>query len=126
MSQKARTPHPGALPNYQQAEIPRNKLVGYLLDPLHSEGRHKARVFKSALGFEQSSCDELAEAIVAELPYYPAQLSTAAVWGQKYEVTLPITGKTGMIVDVSTVWITRPGTNFPSFVTGLVVGEKSR
>ncbi|MFA5844184.1 MAG: DUF4926 domain-containing protein [Coriobacteriia bacterium] len=39
------------LPDYGSAIIPEEKLR-YCLDPAHSTGRHKARVFKSALGLD--------------------------------------------------------------------------
>ena len=123
MSEGTRSPH-NALPNYQKAEIPRQKLVNYLLDPLHREGQHKARVFKSALDFDQSSWEELAQAIRTELPYYPAAFGSEGKWGRKYEVTLPVTGRNDFTVDVLTVWIIRPETTFPTFVTALVVGER--
>ena len=124
MSEKSRSPHPNALPNFQNAEIPRQKLLNYLLDPLHKEGQHKARVFKAALDFDQSTWEELAQAIRAELPYYPAVAGSGGTWGKKYEVILPVTGKNSSAVDVLTVWIVRPETNFPTFVTALIVGER--
>lgn len=37
------------LPGHQRAIIPEEKLR-YCLDPLHETGRHKARMFRSALG----------------------------------------------------------------------------
>jgi len=40
----------GKLPNHNRAVIPIEKLL-YSLDPMHPTGRHKARVFRSALGF---------------------------------------------------------------------------
>lgn len=124
MSEKSRSPHPDALPNFQTAEIPRQKLINYSLDPLHKEGQHKALVFKAALDFDQSNWEELARAIRAELPYYPAVTGSEGIWGKKYEVILPITGKNERTVNVLTVWIIRLETNFPTFVTALVVGER--
>lgn len=38
------------LPNYQKAFIDDKKLVDYCLNPEHVVGKHKAQVFKSALG----------------------------------------------------------------------------
>jgi hypothetical protein len=38
------------LPNPEQAEIDMQKLIGYCLNPEHSDGQHKAYVFRSALG----------------------------------------------------------------------------
>lgn len=124
MSEKSRGPHPNALTDFQKAEIPRQKIVNYLLDPLHKEGQHKARVFKAALDFDQSNWEQLAQAIRAELPCYPAVRSSEGVWGKKYQVILPITGRNGNVVDVLTVWIVRLETNFPTLVTAIVVGER--
>lgn len=48
MADKGRSAHPKALLNHLRAEIPRSKLEGYALDPTHTEGQHKAPVFKRA------------------------------------------------------------------------------
>lgn len=98
--------------------------MAYLLDPLHKIGQHKARVFKSALGFQQSNAEELEKAILTELPYHPAILVSEGQWGTKYEVRLPITGISGVTVEVLTIWIIRKGTDFPTFVTARVVRER--
>lgn len=48
--------------------MPEEKLAGYALDPAHPRGRHKARVFSSALGIERTDWrylrDQLIEGIV--------------------------------------------------------------
>lgn len=121
-----RRPHSEALPNFREAQIPPEKLVAYLLDPLHKEGQHKARVFKSALGFQQSNANELEKAILAELPYHAALLVSEGQWGAKYQVGLPITGPTGVSVEVLTIWIIRKNTDFPKFVTARVIRERRR
>src|SRR2546423_15226945 len=52
MTEESRSVHSRALPNYERAEILRSKIEGYALNPTHEpDGKHKARVFKSALGF---------------------------------------------------------------------------
>lgn len=112
-----RSAHPNALPNYQNAVIPSDKLERYTLDPTHPEGKHKAIVFKSALGFEQADWQSLERNILDELPYQDSGQSKVGPWGGKYEVVLPITGPNGNTVDVMTVWIIRPGADFPSLVT---------
>lgn len=55
MADGDRSRHPRALPNHQSAAIPDNKLLRYSLDPTHPRGRHKAIVFESVLGFDQSN-----------------------------------------------------------------------
>ena len=120
MAEDSRSRHLHALPNYEKAVILRDKLEGYVLNPTHDEGRHKARVFKRALGFEQSDWEELKLRILAELPYHEAILQGEGLWGRTYLVMLPITGLNGKTADVETVWIIRPKTDFPSLVTTLV------
>lgn len=47
------------LPNGDRAEIPMQKLIGYCLNPEHPSGKHKARVFESALGITAEDVDVL-------------------------------------------------------------------
>jgi hypothetical protein len=51
------------LPNGDKAEIPIQKLVGYCLNLNHSSGKHKAKVFASALGITADNFEVLYELI---------------------------------------------------------------
>jgi hypothetical protein len=124
MSGKAGRPHPKALPNYERAVIPRSKLEGYALDPTHKEGRNKARLFKSILGFEKADWKRLEKVILDELPYHEALPAGTGRWGEKYLVALPIAGLNGNTAVVETIWIIRPGTDYPSFVTPRTIRRK--
>ena len=42
------------LPNVENAFVDMAKLRDYALDPIHSKGKHKARVFASALGLTRN------------------------------------------------------------------------
>ena len=55
------------LPNPEFAIIDENKLAGYSLNLEHSEGKHKARVFKSVLNMDASNSEELRQALLAAL-----------------------------------------------------------
>lgn len=112
------------MPNYEKAVIPRSKLEGYALDPAHTDGRHKARLFKSILGFEKADWELLAKIILDELPYYEAILSKEDLWGRYYSVSLTILGLNGNLAIVQTVWIIKTGTDYPSFVTPREIEEK--
>lgn len=114
MANGSRSIHPDALPNYQDAVIPRNKLEKYSLDLKHPKGKHKAIVFKSALGFDQSNWELLEQKILAELPYYEAQPTMEDEHGKRYKVTMPITGPNGITRDVVVTWIIKTGVNYPS------------
>src|SRR2546427_5168321 len=50
------------LPNGQHCDLG-TKLEEYSLNPLHREGRHKARVFESVLGITQANPEALRAAI---------------------------------------------------------------
>jgi hypothetical protein len=117
MANGSRIVHPNALPNYQNAVISRGKLLGYALNLAHKQGRNKAVVFKSALGFDQSNWDALEQRIREEMPYHEAVLKKDFEYGALYELILPITGMNNRTVDVLTAWIIRNGTDFPFLVS---------
>jgi hypothetical protein len=117
-----RTPHEKAIPNYQNAVIPREKLEWYCLDPEHvsstrgkSSGRDKARVFLAVLGFGKGHWELLKKLILEELPYYEATMfRDEDKHGKRYTVQLAITGLNGNTGIVVTGWIIKVGTDFPS------------
>jgi hypothetical protein len=47
------------LPYGDRAILDVRKLVDYCLNPAHSRGRHKARVFRDSLGMRQTDAAEL-------------------------------------------------------------------
>lgn len=116
--------HPNALPNYKKAVIPRSKLEDYALNPASTDGRHKARLFKSILGFERSDWETLAKTILDALPYHEALPAGEGLWGKKYLVALTMVGLNGNTGIVETIWIIRAETDYPSFVTPRVIRER--
>jgi hypothetical protein len=116
--------HPNALPNFKRAVIPRPKLEDYALNPASTDGRHKARLFKSILGFERSDWETLAKTILDALPYHEALPAEDGPWGRKYFVALTIVGLNGNTGIVETIWIIKVDTDYPSFVTPRVIKEK--
>ena len=52
------------LPNADKAVVPLEKLRGYSLDSSHPVGKHKARVFASALGMTQDDAPRLQKMIL--------------------------------------------------------------
>ena len=92
------------LPNYEFAVIETSKLVHYALNPNSERGRHKARVFQRALGFNRSNWEQLKQAIIEALPTHPATLTSETVFGRKYEVRLSIRGPNENRAEVTTVW----------------------
>jgi hypothetical protein len=124
MANSSRGEHQNALPNYQEAVIKPDKLKKYSLDPTSDVGKHKARVFKSVLGFDQSNWELLSQSILNELPYYEAVFKEEDEHGKRYTVILAITGPNGVTADVLTGWIIEPDTNYPRLTTARVLTKK--
>lgn len=128
MNEAPRQPHSNALPNYEAAVIPPEKLTMYALNPTHtthvwgkSSGSDKARVFKSVLGFDKDNWDLLRERVLAELPFHEAAEGHKDEYGQRYTVVMPITGANGRTADVLTAWIIRSPGAAPTLTTIRVV-----
>lgn len=131
MADGVRSVHANALPDHLNAKIPADKLVKYALNPTHeardplgSHGKDKARVFKSALGFDQSNWELLKQHILDELPYHEAVFRDDDEHGKRYTVIVPITGPNGKTADVLTGWIVEPGSDYPRLSTVRVVTRR--
>jgi hypothetical protein len=118
-----RSVHPNALPNYQRAAIPRSKLEDYALHLTHKVGKHKARLFKSILGFERADWRKLEKAILDELPYHEATFTREDEWGKYYSVSILLVGLTGKKALVQTIWIIESGKDYPGFITPRKIEE---
>jgi len=99
--------HKDALPNWEKAVIPPEKLRDYSLNPDHSTGGgDKARVFKSMLGLERQDWESLATDIRARLPEYPAFRKGTTVCGEpRWTVYIPVVGANGNLAVVTTGWV---------------------
>jgi len=74
------------LPNPDQAIIPAEKLEGYSLNQNHSEGRHKAVVFLSALGIGLAEAQELRDVLKEAVKNQEALMTRRNAHGQKYQI----------------------------------------
>jgi hypothetical protein len=108
------------LPHHEQARIDLRKLQGYCLSFEHEEGRHKARVFKSALGLEARDAEWLRDQILAALASNEAARLPASSHGERYQVDVPVVHG-GKFASVRTAWIVRAGENAPCLTTCFVL-----
>lgn len=104
------------LPNPEQAAIDMQKLIGYCLNPEHSDGQHKAYVFRSALGIGVEEVEELRDALLQAVRTYDAVPGKSNQYGQKYLIDFPMTRSEKQAV-VRSAWIVRYDENFPRLVT---------
>lgn len=103
------------LPNANRAEIPPEKLRGYLLSPSHPVGRFKSRFFRS-LGYTPDNWEELADALLRLAQTCDAE-EVPSPYGRKFRVAGEIPGEDGEPVPILTVWILSPDDTRPRFVT---------
>ena len=82
------------------------KLVGYCLNPEHPRGKHKARVFATALGFTAENADELRAALLAAAAAADAQLAASDRFGDRYVLEFEIKGPRGKGI-LKSMWIVR-------------------
>lgn len=117
---------PVHLPRAENAWIPEAKLRDYALDPDHEVGRHKARVFRAALGLRRSDWVVLRDQILAQVGRIPVSRSHPEPPDTiRYTVVIPITGPNGETRDVITAWFVR-GSDPPQLASVYVSARRSR
>ncbi|HYU60169.1 MAG TPA: hypothetical protein VEK39_05365 [Solirubrobacterales bacterium] len=94
-----------ALPDADQAIIDRGKLRDYVLSPEHGTGRHKARVFSSALGIDRDSWEYLRDQIAERVLSAEVGEVRTGRHGVRYSVPMLIEGLNGQTHEVTTGWI---------------------
>ena len=100
------------LPNAEHAVVEIEKLLTYSLNPEHEVGKHKAAVFKAALGITLDDADWLRETILRQVVSAEAATGPASPFGEKYVVDMEVTrGERSAVV--RTAWIVEFGTDFP-------------
>ena len=104
------------LPNGDRAYVDMDKLTEYCLNPAHPRGRHKARVFESALGLTAVHADFLRDELLDAARTHEATLGEADSFGQRFVVELEAAGPAGIAV-VRSAWIIRSQEDFPRLVT---------
>ena len=108
------------LPNGQHCDLG-TKLEDYSLNPLHREGRHKARVFASALGITQANADVLGAAIrSAAVSSDAAEARGDNGFGEVFNLRFTMTTSRGSAT-VLTGWIVLHNEDFPRLTTCFIV-----
>ena len=78
------------LPNAENAVVDIVKLRDYCLNPLHLEGKHKARVFVSALGIDQNDAEELRQIILKAVITADAIEQEPTEYGRRFVVDFQV------------------------------------
>jgi hypothetical protein len=104
------------LPSGERADLG-TKIEDYVLNPMHWEGRHKARVFESVLGITLANREVLREAILFAAAHSDeAERLGDNGYGMVYGLRFPLGTTKGQAM-VLAVWIIRHQEDFPRLIT---------
>jgi hypothetical protein len=108
------------LPGGEHAFVDIVKLRDYCLYPLHPRGRHKARVFASALGLTQADAEFLREELLRAAREVDAAPGEADEYGERYTIDFSLVRDVRRAV-VRSTWIVRQGERFPRLTSCFVL-----
>jgi len=108
------------LPNVTRATLDIVKLRDYCLSESHPRGKHKARVFETALGLTASDAPELRDAILAAILTEEAVVGEQDEYGLRYIVDFSMNWK-GREAIIRTAWIIRAGEESPRLTSCYVL-----
>ena len=112
------------LPNGHRAIVDLAKLRDYALNLEHPRGRHKARVFASALGLDARDAERLQGVLLFAAQTEEAEPTHVDGYGQRYGLDLTIDGLRGPVL-VRSSWIVRQGEDFPRLTSCYVVRTRA-
>lgn len=105
------------IPNCERALVDIRKLTEYILNPNHLRGRHKARVFASALGLTAHDAELLQDALLKAACNDSAVQGSGDEYGQRYTVDFTMIGDEGQEAIVRSSWIIMRDEDFPRLTT---------
>lgn len=108
------------LPHGDRAEVSLRKLRHYCLNPLHDEGKHKARVFSSALGMTSADAEALRNLLLEGVRTQEAQSGYLDTYGQRYAVDIPVAWR-GKRAIIRSGWILEHGSEVPRLTSCFVL-----
>lgn len=108
------------IPNAEKAVIDIRKLRDYCLNPNHAVGKHKAKVFESALNLTYQDAAALQFALLEAVKTTDAEIGKLDKHGQRYTIEFEFEwqGKRALI---RSGWIIGVQSEIPHLVTCLVI-----
>ena len=103
------------VPNAERAIIDIRKLRDYCLNPLHDEGKHKARLF-AAIGLTANEAEELQTILLQVVKTSEASLGRRDSYGQRYIIDFPLSWR-GKETVIRSGWIIEHGIETPRLTT---------
>jgi hypothetical protein len=104
------------LPNGNRAIVDLVKLRDYCLNPNHEEGKHKARVFASALGLRSADAEWTRDQLLKAAAREDASPISHTRFGSLYMLDFELKTDIGTAV-IRSGWIIRHHEDFPRLTT---------
>ena len=105
------------IPNAELAIVDIRKLRDYCLNPVHDEGKHKARLFNLALGMTAQDAEDLCDILLQAVKTRDnARLGRRDNFGQRYVLDFMIEWR-GKQALVRSGWIIEHDRNIPRLTT---------
>jgi hypothetical protein len=104
------------LPNAERAVVDLVKLREYSLNPMHPEGKHKARVFAGSLSFTTTDAEKLREMILTAALTHEATQGATDEHGTRYTLDFETQGLRGGVT-IRTAWIIDAGETIPRLIS---------
>lgn len=104
------------LPNPDQLQVDREKIVDYLLSPTHPDGQAKAEFFHR-FGFHREQWEELAVALREHGGSHPISKTVESPHGTRYSVDGEIASPDGRNPRVRSFWMVEVGSHSPRLIT---------
>ncbi len=117
------------LPENEKAIVDIARLRDYCLNPNHPVGKHKAKVFASALGFTAEDAERLRQMLLNAALLDQAVVKEKDQYGQRYQIDFAINllifnsigGQLGGVVVIRSAWIVLTGEVLPRLTTCYVL-----
>jgi len=106
------------LPNGEFAIISMEKLTSYCLNPKHNSGKHKARVFASALGITAENAENLRELIAQAAVKGKVIQQDTTQFGCLYKVDWAVADQKDIVL--RTLWETTADQPYPRLVSAFI------
>jgi hypothetical protein len=104
------------LPEFDELILDVAKLAAYSLSGDHPHGRHKARVFKSALGIDHTDAAWLRQALIDALPNAEARPAGSNEFGPRWRADVEVARHDKRAV-VCPIWIMDTGSRKLRLIT---------
>ena len=113
------------VPFVDEAEVPRAKIVLYLLNPEHRAGRSKARFF-AGHGYAAERWEEMAEALRTHGRENEVAKRETTPLGVRLVVQGPLALRDGVVAEIRSVWFIESGERVARLVTAYPLRQRKR